>query len=100
MNKIIKKKWLNALKSGKYKQGTGQLRNNSSYCCLGVLCEVTGNAQNRNMLLDFPKTNEDGDVIPFLGLSSNQQEILAAMNDTSSSFEDIAAYISRNVKAE
>lgn len=35
--------WIEALRSGKYKQGTGRLRSNDDcYCCLGVLCEVAG----------------------------------------------------------
>ena len=35
-------KWAEALKSGKYEQGRGWLRDGSKYCCLGVLCEVQG----------------------------------------------------------
>lgn len=32
--------WIKALRSGKYKQGTGYLCKNDKYCCLGVLCEI------------------------------------------------------------
>lgn len=33
--------WINALLSGKYKQGFSRLnKNNMEFCCLGVLCEV------------------------------------------------------------
>ncbi len=41
----LKEKWLEALKSGNYKKGKNILYNdiNNSYCCLGVLCDVTGN---------------------------------------------------------
>lgn len=35
------KEWLLALRSGKYKQGIGQLRYGDFYCCLGVLCDIT-----------------------------------------------------------
>jgi len=42
MKKAIKKRWLKALRSGKYKQGTGWLRNGEEYCCLGVLCDIYG----------------------------------------------------------
>lgn len=43
--KSLKRKWLTALRSGKYKQGEGYLRqknyhNKIEYCCLGVLCDV------------------------------------------------------------
>ena len=46
MNKQLKSKWIKALRSGKYKQGFGRLkqRNDTNhrpeYCCLGVLREL------------------------------------------------------------
>ncbi len=42
MNKRIKKKWVAALESGKYKQTRGYLKNEKGggYCCLGVLCDL------------------------------------------------------------
>lgn len=41
MNPEIKKQWVAALRSGEYKQGTGQLRSkNNEFCCLGVLCDL------------------------------------------------------------
>jgi hypothetical protein len=41
MNKRVKTKWLKALRSGKYKQGRGQLRTpDDRFCCLGVLCDL------------------------------------------------------------
>ena len=40
----FKKKWVKALRSGKYKQGRCRLYNpeTDSYCCLGVACRVVG----------------------------------------------------------
>jgi hypothetical protein len=35
-------KWVEALESGRYKQGTGRLRDRDCYCCLGVLCDISG----------------------------------------------------------
>jgi hypothetical protein len=44
MNKEIKQRWVNALRSGRYKQGRGALRritgSGEEYCCLGVLCQL------------------------------------------------------------
>lgn len=44
MNKRIKKLWIKALRSGKFKQEQSALRvvndEEVGYCCLGVLCEV------------------------------------------------------------
>ena len=34
------KKWVKALRSGKYKQGIGQLRSGEKFCCLGVACDL------------------------------------------------------------
>ena len=41
MPKELKAKWLEALRSGKYRQGMARLRDQSGgYCCLGVLQEA------------------------------------------------------------
>lgn len=40
MNKDRIKLWVDALRSGDYKQTTETLANNHGYCCLGVACEV------------------------------------------------------------
>mgnify|MGYP001565590633 CR=1 FL=1 len=40
MNKKVKKLWVKALRSGKYKQGIGNLRCGDEFCCLGVLCDL------------------------------------------------------------
>lgn len=44
MNQEIKKRWVEALRSGEYKQGQECLRQKTNdglaYCCMGVLCDV------------------------------------------------------------
>lgn len=42
MKKSVADKWINALRSGEYRQGFGLLHNtnNNTYCCLGVLCAI------------------------------------------------------------
>lgn len=37
---VSAKKWANALRSGKYSQGSGCLCDEDDYCCLGVLCKL------------------------------------------------------------
>lgn len=48
MNPEVKALWLEALRSGRYDQGVGNLKagdpDNPAYCCLGVLCELAANA--------------------------------------------------------
>jgi len=34
--------WTAALRSGKYRKGTGALRVGQKHCCLGVLCSIQG----------------------------------------------------------
>ena len=41
-DKEIGQKWIAALRSGKYKQGFGYLKNQGCYCALGVLGVVCG----------------------------------------------------------
>lgn len=42
MNRKVKKLWLEALRSGEYRQTYGRLRTRcgNSFCCLGVLCDL------------------------------------------------------------
>ena len=41
MKKNVMKKWVKALRSGEYSQGTGNLVDEQdNFCCLGVLCNL------------------------------------------------------------
>ena len=40
MNTDIKKRWIDALNSGDYKQGQHGLNIGDEFCCLGVLCDL------------------------------------------------------------
>ena len=42
MNPTIKRAWIRALRSGKYKQGIMTLKKGNKFCCLGVLCDLYG----------------------------------------------------------
>ncbi len=45
MNPDIKAQWVEALRSGEFKQGKGVLqRSDGKFCCLGVLCELAARA--------------------------------------------------------
>ncbi len=53
MNKNVMKKWVKTLRSGKYKQGQGVLKqtngeNKTFHCCLGVLCELYNDQMRKN----------------------------------------------------
>lgn len=44
MNAKVKRMWVKALLSGRYKQGKGTLRRDGRFCCLGVLCDLHAKA--------------------------------------------------------
>jgi hypothetical protein len=53
MKKDIAKKWVKALRSGKYKQGECYLKQfndngQAKHCCLGVLCELYNDSMRKN----------------------------------------------------
>lgn len=96
------KKWVKALRSGKYKQGTGRLRSMSDeYCCLGIACDVSG--LDKWKYKGFYKYKEGVGALPiavkkWLGLrdrfgSFGKGESLSAMNDNGFLFEEIADVI-------
>ena len=39
------RKWVEALRSGEYQQGTGYLQRDGQFCCLGVACELAGESK-------------------------------------------------------
>ena len=56
MNPFYKKKWIEALRSGNYKQAEGQLRDNDGFCCIGVACDLL-----KNVPIPYPgHVDEDG----------------------------------------
>lgn len=113
MDADLKSKWIEALRSGKYSQAKGKLRDlidGNSYCCLGVLCVVSG--------AKFERDDEDG-WVPYLngknirnaygdeylaysfickiGLSHQTQTHLTKLNDDGKPFFEIADFIEKNV---
>ena len=98
-------KWIAALRSGDYRQATGSLRLNDSFCCLGVACDISGLGTWIDH--DTFRVSGRGDmalgclppaVAQWLGLHSatgefNDAESLAHYNDDGASFEEIAQMI-------
>lgn len=65
MNKTIKSRWVKALRSGKYTQGTGYLKESqpdgtANHCCLGVLCELyVDSAEGKRVKAKFTPAKHD-----------------------------------------
>lgn len=109
MKPAIKKKWLTALRSGKFRKGTGTLKRHyqtqPAHCCLGVLCEVikkdfahAGEVLEPNAESTLrTKFSMAGMLNPrlmeYTKITQEQQRTLATKNDNGWSFEKIANYI-------
>lgn len=108
MDKKIKAKWVKALESGKYRKTQGQLKGGSNYCCLGVLCSVTGTDFNpssgslpeslrKKARISYDKqmllaTANDGELN-----KSEMKQFPRYRNFTGASFRSIAQWIRENL---
>lgn len=111
MNKELKTKWLEALRSGKYKQGKTALRTvRDEFCCLGVLCDIVAPdkwskpTKNTNYYIHM----NTGGIPSFSLYPGYEQElapgeasqplgILIKMNDSGKTFAEIANWIEENL---
>lgn len=92
MDAQLKAKWIEALRSGEYEQGKHLFEADGAFCCLGVLCKVMG----------IPTVDNNGagswsaveDVLPDRYKTASA---LATMNDSHTSFSEIADYIEKNL---
>lgn len=96
--------WIAALRSGEYPQGQGRLRTNGLYCCLAVLCTISGMGKWESTERGWEYMGE-GCVLPEVlgervGLAYGQSIIysdgehsLVEMNDDGATFEEIANLI-------
>lgn len=116
MDKELKKKWLEALRSGDYKQGFFTLKRKyekeTQHCCLGVLCELVAE--------DYPKeihitdeyieiTNSRSqsstkdiltlELAQFLGITHHDLNTITRLNDciSGNTFNQIADWIEKKL---
>ncbi len=107
--KANREEWAQALESGEYKQGRGELRADGKHCCLGVLCDLydpdgwrrIGSKYHHgiaraNQIPDIPILQSVG----ILGSDHNDTEtffkyptLLAVANDNGTPFTAIARSI-------
>jgi len=121
MDTKIKTQWVDALRSGKYKQGIESMKGAEyeydlktdsftptgaiTYCCLGVLTDVLGKWDEYfKSGREFNEDAEEGDeVLPgqfapvCTGLTEHECHRFAFMNDVENkTFDEIATYIEEN----
>ncbi len=98
MNEVLKKRWVEALLSDRYKQGTNYLRCDDRFCCLGVLCDLynsEGWSDDERFMYESNFSDEmpPDSVLTKVGLPVRDACHLAEMNDAGESFGAIAKYI-------
>lgn len=89
--KTLRQRWIEALRSGEYKQGHYRLKCEGRYCCLGVLAELAGKLEEQ----------ENGEFLAVgAGMASLPHEVIGNqsifwdMNDSwGKTFAEIADYI-------
>lgn len=116
MNGIIKQRWVDALRSGNYAQGTGFLRQNGDglpvdkWCCLGVLCDLAaqdgyGHWEGDSIVSVYVdglehkvETMPTDLVLEWAGVEQTMADALANMNDNGDSFDTIAEHIAEHIE--
>jgi len=109
VKKSIADKWIKALRSGKYKQTKGKLKGKVGYCCLGVLCEISGKDEfkSKGYLGSFETLPKE--VVSWAGMKSRTgcfiinrdyqtSESLSNLNDSGIKFKEIARIIHKYYK--
>lgn len=100
------RKWVEALRSGKYQQGHQALCKNGAFCCLGVACDVM-KIQASTALCGRTAYGPSGDrwtgVLPRVAIidmglrsesgSGRDGQVLWAINDSGKTFAEIADLI-------
>lgn len=117
MKPKVKEKWLEALRSGEYKQTKKHLRDENGFCCLGVLCDIHAKETGGEWLGgDDAYTYQDwGGILPpsvmeWAGLDGADADLpetvrvgyetcgtLSSVNDAGASFERIATIIEKQL---
>lgn len=115
MDQVIKDKWIAALRSGEYQQGTNHLKYGDHFCCLGVLTDLY--IKEKGLTWDSKSPGSinglsaipSWDVVSWAGLNEANPSVivpesirgetgctcdsLAQMNDRGYTFEQIADVI-------
>lgn len=109
------RRWVDALRSGKYKQARGRLKTDDGYCCLGVLCDVSGSGTWARPKYDKRRSAAHyyvtGDTTRFCALPPSVADVVklsantdgsdeefeyVRMNDAGATFAEIADAIEKN----
>ncbi len=110
MNTEVKALLITALRSGKYKQAEGLLRDGDKYCCLGVTCDIAPKELGRwdngtgidrywvgSESYNPERTNLTPELMEWSGISATECNVLQELNDEGWTFHAIARWIEENL---
>jgi hypothetical protein len=114
VNTQLKQSWIAALRSGRYLQGRGFLRERSIFgrsyfCAMGVLLDLIATPAQwarltrgtaRAGILDEAYGYLPAEICGEIGLSNTQQAFIAGLNDYGRTFEEIAEVVERDFEDE
>jgi len=103
MKKEIAKKWVKALRSGKYKQGQGWLKqyNNKGqeqHCCLGVLCELYNNEMKKKHKKSLNSKFIDGCAARVISFNKQEQGLPVVVKKWAEMKDSLGYFIDSNDK--
>jgi len=114
MKKAIMERWVEALRSGEFKQTKKQLKHGKGYCCLGVLCRIHAREHNKRFsknkylgvsqvlprkVMNWAKLKDNNSFITVNKSDNPYRETLAECNDRLDyNFDQIADLIEDQYK--
>lgn len=111
----IKQRWIDALRSGTYKQLMGFLRKNNCFCATGVLCDLYAQEKQIEWELDIGHSGRmsilgvwgaaPDEVLDWAGCGVEDRTIqyplkldaVSRKNDNGHTFEELANYIEKEL---
>lgn len=105
LNTEKKQQWLEALRSGNYKQITSKLKTEDGFCCLGVYADAVEHVDwqpndNPNLANDFFISSGEfcEEILPGSMIDLGTQSEITRMNDQEGdSFNAIADWVEENL---
>ena len=94
----FKAQWVEALRSGRYRQGRHALRDrHDKYCCLGVACEITGTGWFEHTfssgVLGYVTTNHGMEYPTPNDLPPEVYEVLASSHSCSNGYDSVMNWL-------
>lgn len=102
MHSQIKQSWIQALRSNDFIQSYGALRTPHGHCALGVLMELIAAHPEWPGHEEYPRFgfNHPRKALDKIGVSAQQADLIAMLNDRGTPFPEIADVIEKDLESE